>query len=79
MIDKSRISKECSKDQHLQQFLRFEFSRYFRTRKKRKKRVKFAITVYQMVYHICALSVVITFVKLWLPPSYDAAGFSRDR
>lgn len=51
--------------------------RYFRTRK--KKRVKFAITVYQMVYHICALSVVITFVKLWLPPSYDAAGFSRDR
>lgn len=44
-----------------------------------QKHVKFAITIYQMVYHICALSVVITFVKLWLPPSYDVAGFSRDR
>lgn len=60
-----------------QEFL--DLKRFDICKKKKERHVEFAIIVYQMVYHICALSVVITFVKLWLPPSYDVAGFSRDR
>lgn len=77
MIDKSRI-KNARKINIFNNSFDSNFRDIF-VQEKKKKRVKFAITVYQMVYHICALSVVITFVKLWLPPSYDAAGFSRDR
>lgn len=77
MIDKSRI-KNARKINIFNNSSDSNFRDIF-VQEKKKKRVKFAITVYQMVYHICALSVVITFVKLWLPPSYDAAGFSRDR